>query len=366
MSEFGIATHLGSPRGASLPIKLAAAIAVEAGASKRRVAEYLHVSRRSLGRWVAQVRAGGLAELAVQRGRPRSITPDVAQALAKDLARNPWEFGYNERFWFRGLVQAHLLASYGLAVSRETAGRVMRGLGYTFQRSVRNLTPSELKARRAAAAIVSAAARPASGESWFEDEAYFELAGAGGGRWLSPDRAGATVNFSGPRRGCLMFGALRHDGLFLMERRDAATAAATIDFLRLVLLHAGPDRPLRLVWDNASCHRARAPRQWAEGPDAFLPVFLPTYCSELNPIEGVWDLLRRDCLGQVTDAAELETALLNRAAAWASPNAELLSVVRAYGARKAGAGRRPRGERLERSAERVFGGNGDGKGAAHA
>ena len=67
------------------------------------------------------------------------------------------------------------------------------------------------------------------------------------------------------------------------EKRNSETFIAFLE--RLVQQHAG-ERPLVLVLDNGSIHHSLASQAaFAVLEDRLLPVFLPRYCSQLNPIE---------------------------------------------------------------------------------
>lgn len=69
---------------------------------------------------------------------------------------------------------------------------------------------------------------------------------------------------------------------------------ACITFLEhLVDQHSG-ERPLVVVFDNASIHRSQATQAaFAVFEDRLLPLFLPRYCSQLNPIERYWKHLKQ-------------------------------------------------------------------------
>ena len=56
------------------------------------------------------------------------------------------------------------------------------------------------------------------------------------------------------------------------------------------LAHACPDRLNVLLLDNSGAHTARRLR-W---PEHVRPLWLPSYCPELNPIERVWRDLKDD------------------------------------------------------------------------
>ena len=61
----------------------------------------------------------------------------------------------------------------------------------------------------------------------------------------------------------------------------------------LVQIHEG-ERPLVIVLDNASIHTSQASQAaFTLLEDDLLPLFLPKYCSQLNPIERFWRFLKR-------------------------------------------------------------------------
>jgi hypothetical protein len=66
-----------------------------------------------------------------------------------------------------------------------------------------------------------------------------------------------------------------------------------------------------LIWENLNTHRAAGMRQYAADHDWLTIVQLPSYAPDLNPVEGVWSLLRRGPLANVafTDHEHLERVL---------------------------------------------------------
>lgn len=75
------------------------------------------------------------------------------------------------------------------------------------------------------------------------------------------------------------------------ETRKGFTEA---DYARLLdAAHQQLGGPLVLVWDNLNTHVSRAMRELVASRD-WLTVFqLPPYASELNPVEGIWSVLKR-------------------------------------------------------------------------
>jgi transposase len=68
---------------------------------------------------------------------------------------------------------------------------------------------------------------------------------------------------------------------------------AFVAFLDTLVQSVTDDRPILVVLDNASYHRSRtAQAAFATLQARLLPLFLPAYCSTLNPIERYWRHLK--------------------------------------------------------------------------
>jgi putative transposase len=76
----------------------------------------------------------------------------------------------------------------------------------------------------------------------------------------------------------------------ITEKRNSDTFISFLDYL--VEQHSG-ERPLVLVLDNGSIHHSLASQAaFAVLEDRLIPMFLPRYCSQLNPIERFWKYLK--------------------------------------------------------------------------
>uniref|UniRef100_UPI0018FE93EF transposase n=1 Tax=Streptomyces niger TaxID=66373 RepID=UPI0018FE93EF len=69
--------------------------------------------------------------------------------------------------------------------------------------------------------------------------------------------------------------------------------------------------PIVLIWDNLNVHRSGQIREYADRHDWLTIIQLPTYAPDLNPVEGIWSLLRRAVTANVvfTDRGQLEHAI---------------------------------------------------------
>ncbi|PBD02403.1 putative transposase [Streptomyces sp. Ag82_O1-15] len=79
----------------------------------------------------------------------------------------------------------------------------------------------------------------------------------------------------------------------------------------VVRAHIQLQAPIVLIWDNLNTHRASGMRDYAAAHDWLTILQLPSYAPDLNPVEGVWSLLRRGPLANTafTDDEHLERTL---------------------------------------------------------
>jgi transposase len=91
-----------------------------------------------------------------------------------------------------------------------------------------------------------------------------------------------------------VIGAVTADGrLFTHIQDTAVTGTTVVAFLRQLLRQIRGK--LLVVWDGAPIHRCKVVKAFlAKGAAARLHLErLPAYAPELNPAEGVWNLLKR-------------------------------------------------------------------------
>nr|WP_324289016.1 transposase [Streptomyces sp. CoH17] len=67
----------------------------------------------------------------------------------------------------------------------------------------------------------------------------------------------------------------------------------------LIAAHRQLGSPIVPVWDNLNVHKAADLREWAAAQDWRTIYHLPPYAPDLNPVEGIWSLLRRGWLSNV-------------------------------------------------------------------
>lgn len=115
--------------------------------------------------------------------------------------------------------------------------------------------------------------------------------------WIPPETKDPVLLHHPTRKSVGYFGAVRlRDGKFVFQREeksfDGQTFFGFLKNLRRASCHSG--RRVVVLLDKASYHRAGLHKAWRDQAMPHFSVeFLPSYSPELNPIERVWKLTRR-------------------------------------------------------------------------
>jgi len=156
---------------------------------------------------------------------------------------------------------------------------------------------------------------------WCEDEVHFQRHSSLIRMW-APKGQQPRVLSASTRQKVGYFGALDlKTGCLLTKEAPTFNAETFGGFLSYLLQRT--QRKIHLILDNVSWHKAQDLSDFfIANRDRLVRVFLPPYSPELNPIERVWRITRR----QVThnryfqSIKELETALTSHFVKWEEPN----------------------------------------------
>ncbi|PJM80511.1 DDE endonuclease [Streptomyces sp. TSRI0384-2] len=61
----------------------------------------------------------------------------------------------------------------------------------------------------------------------------------------------------------------------------------------LIAAHQQLGGPIVLIWDNLNVHKDRRMRAFLDAHGWITAYHLPSYAPDLNPVEGIWSILRR-------------------------------------------------------------------------
>lgn len=161
----------------------------------------------------------------------------------------------------------------------------------------------------------------ASIQLWAEDEVHFQRHSTITRMWSLKGKQPRVISAS-TRQKVGFLGAINlKTGQLLTKKASTFNADTFGDFLYYLLQHT--KGKLFLILDNASWHRARDLKKFFfKNRHRLVRVFLPPYSPELNPIERVWRITRR----QIThnryfeSIEDLEAALIPYFSKWEQPN----------------------------------------------
>ena len=100
-------------------------------------------------------------------------------------------------------------------------------------------------------------------------------------------------------RSMSLFGFMSLNGNDAVMASQQAKAIDMVSFLEVMRSANEKGRPMLVVLDNATIHRAKLTRAVAEDLGVFL-AYLPPYSSDLQPIEFGWKDLKRELAAKLT------------------------------------------------------------------
>jgi transposase len=221
-------------------------------------------------------------------GRPRKAGPVAQQLIRHTVEQPPATSGHPFGYWTTRTLAAHLAQTAGVRLSAATVRRVLHALAYRWRRPRLNLPLDPAAAAimwRLYDRIIQA---PAQAAILCLDECDVHLLPVLRAMWMCRGQQ-AGVPTPGTNRKRAVFGALEWDsGRWHYQIREHKRASEFIAFLEQLLL-AYPARPLLIVLDNASIHKARAVAVWLGEHSRVQLLYLPAYSGHRhNPVEKVW------------------------------------------------------------------------------
>lgn len=265
-----------------------------------RIAEILGVSRASVFEWIAKYHDGGLAAIStkIASGRPTALEDgEMLRLYTMINGKDPRAQGFGLALWSRALIRDLIKRSFGKSVSLVTTGRILGKLGMSPQRPLYRAWKQDAarvdRWKREEFPAIRARAAAEGAVILFADEASVRTDYHAGTTW-SP--VGCTPVVTGPavRHAVKMVSAVGARGECSFEVHEGSMNADRFTGFLEKLLHDF-DRPVFLVVDGSSVHRARKVREYVAGTGGRLELFfLPPYSPELNPDEWVNKNVKHD------------------------------------------------------------------------
>ena len=259
------------------------------------IARLFHTSRVTVRFWMRRFDREGPAGLfdEPRSGRPRKAGDKVRTTLKTLLEQDPQRSGYLATFWTVAMLLTALVAQLQVCLSPSTLRNVLHQLELRWRRP-RLAMPQKTDPDKAskqwqlAKAVVEASADTAI---LYADESRIQLLPLLRAMWSWVGQQ-IRVPTPGSNDTRMLFGALDiRTGKWSYLVREHMRKEDFIVFLEhLLSVYTGP---IILIVDNYSSHTATLVQTWlAEHPRLRL-LYLPTYCSHLDPVEPIWLRLKR-------------------------------------------------------------------------
>jgi transposase len=269
--------------------------AVLDGMTQVEVARVFRVHPNAVNRWVKRYRQGGWNGLS-ERRRGRRAGEQAAlserqqqEVIALVRETTPDELGLAGFLWTRDAVAELIAQRYGVWLARTTAGRYLRGWGFSPQKPQhRALEQNPVAVARwldETYPAIRAQARQAGGVVLWLDEMGVRSDAATGRSW-APVGQTPVIKRTGKRFRVNMLSAISNAGMLRFRLFVGSfNGPVFIDFLRRLLRDCG-GRKIHLIVDGHPVHRAKLVSAWVGRHAEQIELhFLPGYSPELNPVE---------------------------------------------------------------------------------
>lgn len=307
---------------------------VQAGESPEIVANGMGINRTTIYDWLALYRKGGWGALDARKrgGRKPKLNGKAMRWIHQTITmKNRLQLKFSFALWTCDIIRQVIGSRFGVNLSQASVNRLLHQLGLSAQRPLwrayqQNPEAVEKWLKKEYPAIKRMAAK-AGAEIFFGDEAGVRSDHHAGTTWAEVGKT-PVVSSRGARFGFNMISAISPRGTLRFMVAEGKVGASTfIEFMKRLL--TGTTKPVYLIVDGHPSHKARMVKQWVEGQNGRLEIFLlPGYSPELNPDELVWNGLKNHGLGRRSHATKEQ--MKRDAIAYLRKLQRLPEVVRSY------------------------------------
>jgi transposase len=254
------------------------------------IAQWFETCRATVRFWIKRYNREGPPGLydEPRSGRPSLAGAGVKSKLQELLQHDPQQEGYLATFWTVAMLLVVLARQVQVALSASTLRGVLHRLGLRWRRprlAMPQKTDPEKAAKqgRIAQAVVEAAQETII---LYADEARIQLLPLLRAMWCWVGQQ-MRVPTPGSNVTRMIFGALDiRSGGWTYLIREHMRKEDFIAFLEhLLTIYTGP---IILIVDNYSSHTAYLVQDWLQSHPRLKLLYLPKYCSHLNPVENIW------------------------------------------------------------------------------
>jgi transposase len=276
-------------------LRIRAVRQIEHGESPETIIKALGMNRRTIYKWIARYREGGIDALKATplSGRPLKLDGVKLRWIFKTVVtKNPLQLRFSFALWTREMIKELIERKYGVKLSLVSVGRLLKKLGLSCQKPLmRAFQQDPVIVKRWLEEDypkIKRLARRHNAEIYFEDEAGIRSDYHAGTTWGVKGTT-PVVKTTGARFSVNMISAITSKGTMrFMTYTGKMNAAVFCQFLKRLIHNAST--PIFLILDGHPVHHSRQVKTFVEATEGKLCLFsLPPYSPELNPDELVWN-----------------------------------------------------------------------------
>ena len=277
---------------------------VAKGLRRAGAAERNDCSVSGVDKVLIRFRGGGVEGLRSVRFKPHKRKLDAAgfellnQAMQQTpRAVCPDQVEFDRSLWTLDLLVRYLDQAVGVTVTDDTVRRYLLQLRWTTRapKLTCHSPDPEYSAKMVAIGELHEAAKKGGAQApvvLHYDEAQLSNEPTLR-RCYRPRGAHQPLPTNLPRKVRYLHGAVSYpEGECYFREFSGMTSVCCIEFLR-GLLRQFPGRAVRVICDNAPAHRSHATNEFVRQHPRLELVYQPTYAPWTNPVERVWQEMRR-------------------------------------------------------------------------
>lgn len=276
-------------------LRIRAVRRIEQGESPEIVIKALGMNRRTIYKWIALYREGGIEALKATplAGRPLKLGGVKLRWIFKTVTtKNPLQLKFPFALWTREMVKELIERKYGVKLSVVSVGRLLIKLGLSCQKPLmRAFQQDPVVVQQWIEedySKIKQLARQEKAEIYFEDEAGIRSDHHFGTTW---GMKGITpiVKTTGARFYLNMISAITSKGkMKFMTYSGKMKAPVFCEFLKRLMHNVSTK--IFLILDGHPVHRSSHVKKFIQATKGKMRLFyLPPYSPELNPDELVWN-----------------------------------------------------------------------------
>ena len=276
-----------------------------AGAKPSELSQYCGVDERTLTGWVAKADDHGFQSLMAvkQTGRPPKLDDEQKEKIKFVLQEDPSKYGYSN--WDGPSLSDHIRSEHGVEYSVRACQKLMRDLGFSLVRPQihPSLNGTDENARTEFKNLLQEAYHDPNRVVVFQDEVHFSIQTTVTRAWVIKGSRPRVKSYPG-RKNISYSGFVKPDtGELWTTKPGWFNYETTIESFREFLDCNPLDEGKRycIVLDNAPWHKKAKRLIMDESEEEYADIrakvefiSLPPYSPDLNPIEQVWRITRRE------------------------------------------------------------------------